>query len=41
MLKFSQKEKIPEIFLKANEESDGIFGKNPSFVEMEFSKLIN
>jgi hypothetical protein len=37
MLKCSQKEKISEIFLKENEECDGIFG-SLSFVEMEFSK---
>ncbi len=40
MLKISQEEKISEIFLKANEECDGIFG-NLSIVKMEFSKLIN
>jgi hypothetical protein len=40
MLKFLKK-KIPKIFfLKENKESDGMFG-NISFIEMEFSILIN
>jgi len=40
MLKFLKK-KIPKIFfLKENKEYDGMFG-NISFIEMEFSILIN